>query len=190
MKKIIVLLMVAMAALTSAQAAGGNVDKEVVAGMNVSSLNGDGFSSRIGFHAGLRITVGAPRVTEGLYVNGAALLSLRGASAEGLTFNPFYLDIPVHLGYKYAFSDDVAVFGECGPFVAIGLFGKTEGMSVFNDANGLKRFEAGLGVRAGVELNRRYVISMGYDGGLTDVIKDSDVNTKDHNFYISLGYKF
>ena len=189
MKKMMILLMVAMATIAGARAADG-IDKEIVAGMNVSSFNGTAFSSRIGFHAGLRVNVGLPRVSQGLYVNGAALFSLRGASADSTTFNPFYLDIPVHLGYKYAFSDDVAVFGESGPYVGIGLFGTTDGKSVFGDANGLKRFEVGLGVRAGVEMKRKLVVSMGYDGGLTDIIKDSDVSTKDHNFYISLGYKF
>ncbi|MBQ9219314.1 MAG: porin family protein [Muribaculaceae bacterium] len=189
MKKILITLLVAIAAWTGATAA-DNIDKEIVLGMNVASYNGPSFSSRIGFHAGVRFTLGLPRVTQGLYVNAAAMLSLRGGSADSVTFNPFYLDIPVHLGYRYAINNGVAIFGEAGPYVGVGLFGTTYGKSMFSDEVGLRRFDMGLGLRAGVEFRRKLVTSMGYDFGLTNVASEEGIKLKNHNYYISLGYKF
>lgn len=184
MKKILITIVVALSALIS----NARSDAEVVAGMNVATFDNSAASSRIGFHAGVRINFGIPSTSQGLYANAAALLSLRGAQASNITFNPFYLDVPIHLGYKYAVSENVGIFGEFGPYVAVGLFGSTEGEDVFGDHIGMKRFDAGLGLRAGVEFNRKVNASLGYDFGLVDVT--SETKLKNRNFYISLGYKF
>ena len=49
------------------------------------------------------------------------LLSLKGMKVEKYTFNPFYLEIPVHIGYKYPITRSVAILGEFGPYFGIGF---------------------------------------------------------------------
>lgn len=98
MKKIHSILMVAVAALSMSFTANAEAPKwEVVAGMNVANVDASGCSSRIGFHAGIRTTIGIPSVSKGFYGNAGALLSLKGTKAAGITFNPYYLDIPLYI---------------------------------------------------------------------------------------------
>lgn len=165
--------------------------------------------SRIGFHAGIKAELGLPQVTEGAYMDFGALLTLKGAQIDGgaagnIKLNPYYLEIPVHIGYKYAVNDDFTLFANAGPYVAIGLFGKVKakingdfsddlGFSgsasedIFGD-DGFKRFDLGLGLKVGAEFSKKYQVSFGYDFGLVEVAKSSD--TKNRNFMISVGFMF
>ena len=59
-----------------------------------------------------------PQIAQGVYLDMAALLSLKGTQINGndasLKFNPYYLEIPIHMGYKYAINDNFAIFGNFG----------------------------------------------------------------------------
>lgn len=37
---------------------------------------------------------------------------------------PYYLNIPVHIGYKFSAGRNVSLFVNAGPYISIGLFGK------------------------------------------------------------------
>ncbi|MBQ4344422.1 MAG: porin family protein [Muribaculaceae bacterium] len=178
-----------------------NTSVEVLAGMNLSSMSS--LDSKIGFHAGVRIGKDLPSVFNGAYINGAALLSLKGAEKDygdllDVNFNAYYLEIPVHFGYKYVFNENVAVFGEFGPYFSFGLFGKASVASMgdkakvdtFSDEGGVNRFDFGLGFRLGVELSNRVPISVGYDFGLVNVAKEVDEAVRNSNLTLSIGYKF
>lgn len=187
MKKFITLFIAMFLSIGTITEAKG-LDLEGVVGMNVANLDAAAASSRIGFHVGLRGTYAFSSPASGLYANGAALLSLKGAKVLGITFNPYYIEIPVHIGYKYGITNNVAMFGEFGPYFGIGVFGTTEGEDVFGDVIGYNRFDVGLGIRAGFEFNQKFNVSLGYDFGLADVADDASL--KNRNFTISLGYKF
>lgn len=183
-----------------------------MAGMNVSKYTITGFDSRIGFHAGVKAEVGLSQDANGsgAYMDFAALLTLKGAKVDGgslasITFNPYYLEVPVRVGYKYAVNDDFSLFGSVGPYIAVGLFGKAKAKvdgdyfdfdeiggnsaseDIFGD-DGLKRFDLGLGLKAGVEFSKKYQVAISYDFGLVEVIKE--VGMKNRNLMISLGYMF
>lgn len=187
MKKFLFSLMALALSVSFACSAKG-LQLEGVIGMNVANFDASGASSRIGFHIGVRGTTMFGTQNNGLYGNVAALLSLKGATAADITFNPYYLEIPVHMGYKYGITDDVAIFGEFGPYLGIGLFGTTEGEDVFGDEVGCRRFDMGLGLRAGFEFKQKCSVSLGYDFGLTDI--SSEGSLKNRNFTVSVGYKF
>ena len=130
MKKILALVAILAIGLGSINAQ-DNLRWGVTAGMNVSSLNVTGLDSRVGFHAGVKAELGLPQFTEGLYMDFGALLSLKGAKVEAgsmasFKINPYYLEIPVHIGYKYAVNDNFSLFANAGPYIAIGLFGKAK----------------------------------------------------------------
>lgn len=195
-----------------------NLKWGVMAGMNVSKYTFTGFDNRIGFHAGVKAELGLSQETSGAYMDFAALLTLKGAKIDGgaiasFKFNPYYLEVPVHIGYKYAVNDDFALFGSVGPYIAVGLFGKAkfnmgsaigdlagmegieiEGMEgkslsedIFGD-DGFKRFDFGLGLKAGVEFSKKYQVAISYDFGLVEVAKD--LGMKNRNLMLSLGYMF
>lgn len=155
---------------------------------------------------GVKAEVGLPQISEGVYLDMGALLTLKGAKIDGgsaasIKFNPYYLEIPVHIGYKYAVNENFAIFGNAGPYLAIGLFGKAKAegdildeyefddnsTNVFGD-DAMKRFDFGLGLKAGVEFSQKYQISIGYDWGLVENIKDS--GNKNRNLMISLSCFF
>ena len=59
----------------------------------------------------------------GAYMDFAALLTLKGAKIDGgslasIKFNPYYLEVPVRVGYKYAVNEDFSLFGSVGPYMA------------------------------------------------------------------------
>ncbi len=193
MKKLSVLFAAIVACVMSLSAQGTFVP-EITVGMNVATVNQDGVTSRIGFHAGVRGDYYFSG-QDGAYLNAGLLLSLKGYKVEAdwfdetvkETLNPYYLELPIHFGYKYSITDNVAVFADFGPYFAVGLFGKTEGYDVFGD-DGIKRFDMGLGLRGGVEFNNKFNVSLGYDWGMLDII--DEVKVKNRNFMLSLGYKF
>ena len=98
-------------------------------------------------------------------------------------------------------NENFAIFGNAGPYLAIGLFGKAKAegdildeyefddnsTNVFGD-DAMKRFDFGLGLKAGVEFSQKYQISIGYDWGLVENIKDS--GNKNRNLMISLSCFF
>lgn len=209
MKKVLLLIAMLTVSLASINAQ-GNLRWGATVGMNSSNFSITGFDSKVGFHAGVKAEVGLPQFSDGLYLDMGALLTLKGAKVDGgsaatIKFNPYYLEIPVHLGYKYAVNENFAIFGNAGPHVAIGLFGKAKikgdliddiideyggddnSTNVFGD-DAMKRFDFGLGLKAGVEFNQKFQISIGYDWGLIENIKDS--GNKNRNLMISLGCFF
>lgn len=182
-------------------------------GMNVSSMTW--MDSKVGFHAGVRATKNLDKqIYRGFYVNAGAFLSLKGGKMDlgelaQSTINAYYLDIPVHFGYKYAVNDNLKLFGEVGPYFDFGLFGNQTNKTIA-DLDGkkyekeshsafdtLKRFDFGLGFRLGAEY-KRYIFSIGYDAGVINTYKtnydDDDIDmtgtVRSSNFYIGVGIKF
>lgn len=209
MKKILLFFALVAMSVVSINAQ-DNLKWGVMAGMNVGKYTITGFDSRIGFHAGVKAELGLSQEASGAYMDFAALLTLKGAKIDGgsiasIKFNPYYLEVPVHVGYKYAVNDDFALFGSVGPYIAVGLFGKAKAKvdgdlvdlgefggnsaseDIFGD-DGFKRFDFGLGLKAGVEFSKKYQVAISYDFGLVEVAKD--LGMKNRNLMISLGYMF
>lgn len=209
MKKVLLFFALVAISVVSINAQ-DNLKWGVMAGMNVSKYTITGFDSRIGFHAGVKAELGLSQEASGAYMDFAALLTLKGAKIDGgsiasIKFNPYYLEVPVHVGYKYAVNDDFALFGSVGPYIAVGLFGKAKAKvdgniadleelgtnsaseNIFGD-DGLKRFDFGLGLKAGVEFSKKYQVAISYDFGLVEVAKD--LGMKNRNLMLSLGYMF
>ncbi|WP_308745703.1 porin family protein [uncultured Bacteroides sp.] len=209
MKKVLLFFALVAMSVVSVNAQ-DNLKWGVMAGMNVSKYTITGFDSRIGFHAGVKAELGLSQEASGAYMDFAALLTLKGAkidagSLASFKMNPYYLEVPVHVGYKYAVNDDFALFGSVGPYIAVGLFGKAKAKvdgniadlgelgtnsaseNIFGD-DGLKRFDFGLGLKAGVEFSKKYQVAISYDFGLVEVAKD--LGMKNRNLMLSLGYMF
>ncbi len=187
--------MIAIMALSSvarAENENNDVQFEVVAGVQASNISYNTIVSRVGFHAGVRASRDFKFFTQenAIYGNVAALISLKGGKFEAdgkkTVYNPYYLEIPIHAGYSHIINQNFKFFYEMGPYLAVGLFGKTDGKTVFGDL-GFRRFDMGLGLRTGIDLYKHYSVSLGFDVGLLNTQKGTGANK---NFYLSAGYKF
>lgn len=170
-------------------------------GMNVNSISnakdafdaedGTDISSKIGFNAGLKADY---FFTNNVYLGTGLMFNQKGIKgdysdpddpeykySEKVTLN--YLEIPLHIGYRHPVSNNVAIFGEVGPYFAYAVSGKvkydpsdpddeTNLFKIKDDAGDkiYKRFDAGIGIHAGVEFNK-FQIKVGYDFGLTNLNK-------------------
>ena len=210
MKKILSLSIVAVmaASMLSAQ----ELRVGVTGAMNVSryAIESAGVSvdsdSRIGFKAGVRVEMEAPFITDGFYFDSELLLSSRGAKIKAiineanveLTSRPYYLEMPIHIGYRMPLGENFSLYGSFGPYLAVGLFGterlNTDGVAskpnTFSSES-LKRFDFGLGLRAGVAMFDHYRIYLGYDWGLVNIAQNStDNKINNRNFYVGMAYMF
>lgn len=210
MKKFLPLSIVALLTITATSAQ--SLRYGITGAMNVANyameVEGISFNpdSRIGFRAGFRMEMDAPFIYEGFYFDAEALLSAKGAKfdsssgedATSVVSRPYYLEIPIHIGYRYMFGQgNVGIFGSFGPYFGVGLFGTNKvtaaGVESKPDAfssDGLKRFDFGLGLRAGVTMFDHYRIYLGYDWGLIDVAKMSGNKINNRNFYVGASYMF
>ena len=200
-KKILLLACIGFATGAFAQQ---NINWEAQAGLSSTSfLSGP---SKIGFHVGVRANKEFPSVTKGFYGNVGAFISSKGSSDDlsGTTESrAYYLDIPVHVGYKKNLNDKFALFGEAGPYLGCGLWGTTktttpETATWFADKaetttkdkaetttedffESAPRIAYGLGVRVGMEFKQKYTASIAYDHSLS-----LDFNS----LMLTVGYKF
>lgn len=203
-----VFLLIALVALSSLSiCAQERIRFGAVVGMNVTKFNKSVLDRRIGFRVGGRAEFPIDRGLGGAYWDVEALLSLKGAIVEparDLRYNPYYLEIPVHFGFKHAFSKNFTLFASCGPYFAIGLFGKTNvkagdityysmsydecpSENVFKHGN-LKRCDFGVGVNGGIELHKKYRLTLGYDYGMIENHNLDGICNR--GFYVALGYMF
>ena len=188
----------------------------VTAGINFNSLSSNSNDARTGFHAGLKTEID---FNEKLYVNAGLMLTSKPWRGLGTYIpkeniiidskkTPYYLNIPVHVGYKLPVAKNVKIFAEAGPYMAIGLFGsgkytekqydegfknliesKTHDLEDPFKHNYQKRFDWGLGGNIGVELFNHYQLSVGYDWGLKEIL-GKNTSMKNKTFMISASYLF
>ena len=218
MKTIIRTVLVAVALLigVSASAQDKPITFGVKAGMNLSNFSGSGVSdsdAKIGFNVGVTMDYA---FSQELYLMTALEFTMKGGKSEGSisyggvsfegkeTSNPMYLQIPVHIGYKFAIAENTNLVLHAGPYVAYGIAGKykLEGKASVGDASGeikpetdffgddmFNRFDFGLGLGVGVEFGQ-FNIGLGYDLGVVNISGVSEAKVRNMNAYLTVGYKF
>lgn len=176
-------------------------------GMTTSQIRNTAYDGKVGGTAGMRLDYVLPKA-HGTYLSAGVDWSMRGgkydvialeptslATSEATEFaNLHYVEIPIHVGFRYNFSNEVGVYGEVGPYFAVGVGGKKK-LSVdadgpqwrtLEDANtwgafkknktvghtNFQRWDAGLGFRVGAEYNKHYNLMLGCDWGFTDMYRD------------------
>lgn len=115
----------------------------------------------------------------------------------------YYLEVPVHIGYKYALSANTKLLVSAGPYIAVGLNGKntfdtdypSDHDSVVYEGNVFsedmyKRFDFGLGGRIGLEANGHLQMVLGYEHSMTNPTKGiiKTLSAKDRTLSLSLVY--
>lgn len=211
-KLLVIVLVITFSSETFAQKFG------VKAGMNLSNMlmkdddetYSDEFKMKPGFHAG--VTAEIP-VDEIFSVETGLFLSTKGFKMceeeeymdeyyeMEAKINLLYLDIPILAKVSYD-TGGLKVFGALGPYIGMGISGKTEMTGTYNgdsesetedvewgSENDLKRLDYGLSIGAGVEINS-IVVGVSYNLGLANIAADSDYGdiTNNRVLAFSIGY--
>ncbi|WP_029903102.1 porin family protein [Prevotella sp. 10(H)] len=204
--------------VTSANAQDKPLTFGVKAGMNLSNFSGDGadgMDAKIGFNVGVTVDY---QLTQELYLLTGLEFTMKGGKDKGTlslpgydyTYtgeekdNPMYLQIPIHLGYKLAVADATNIVFHAGPYIAYGVGGKSKikgsyasaGENAYVDTDidffgkdRAKKFDMGLGLGATVEFGK-IGVGLGYDFGLLNMSRSSELKVRNMNAYLTLGYKF
>lgn len=183
----------------------------VKAGMNLANFSGNGSGdskAKVGFNVGITLDY---LLDSNIYLLTGLELTTKGAKEEVTVVdgnvsykatekaNPMYLQLPVHVGYKVLVNEDLKIVIHAGPYIAYGIGGKAkmeyklDNVKISEDydffgSDAAKAFDFGLGIGAGVELGKINA-GIGYDFGLVNMTRNN-VNLKNMNAYLSVGYKF
>ena len=180
------------------------------AGMTVSNLNGmmPTTNPKVGVTFGVKADYMLPNAY-GIYINAGLDWVQKGSrvtnseTVGGVAcdvtrkFQSHYLELPIHVGYRYNFSEKFGIYGEVGPYFAFGVtgkykwkpeedmvddrsemvFGKHYGLITTADPGldnirAIQRFDCGFGFRVGAEFKNMYSLNVGYDWGFTDMYTD------------------
>lgn len=124
---------------------------------------------------------------------------------------PHYLQIPLQLGARWQFADNMGVSLQFGPYLAVGLGGKytIEGQAFGQKAstdidyfgdNTNKRFDFGATIQAAFEYSR-YYFQVGTDFGFLNTAQKEDISlngskvmniadNKNYDFFLGVGVHF
>ncbi len=230
MKKIFTFIVAALTFVGSAQAL-ENVPQPGLSfkgqfGMNISNFRGVDTNAKVGFNLGVQAEYMFPSCY-GVFANLGANYTMKGAKLDfihgengatgTLAYRPCYVEIPLHVGYRYDITSSFGVYADFGPYIAIGTNGKSvmdydsdaydkEKTRFFRNANNtigdIQRFDFGLGFRVGAEYANHHSLTLCMDWGLTDMYRHDyrkafleqyhfELNKlKTFNCSISYGYRF
>lgn len=173
-------------------------------GVNISNFGGESLKDtdgKIGFTGGVLLDY---NVDEVFFIRTGLDFTTKGAkqTKAGIehTYNPMYLQIPIHAGYKMPFTRSFRCLLHAGPYFAYGVGGKTKSNVSGTDETstdffgseengGHKKIDFGLGLAVGIEYGK-IGIELGYDLGLVNISHKKDEKIKNMNAFLTLGYKF
>lgn len=179
-------------------------------GMNVSKLQNSDYGAKVGARLGVRMDYVLPSA-HGTYVTAGIDWSMKGGKSSfqvmdasnqaydaSFKYNLHYFEIPVRVGFRYNIIKELGIYGEVGPYFAVGVGGKHKcsigdgtDISAIEDEYTFKafrnssfdqthpgnltyqRWDAGIGFRVGAVYNEHYNLMLGCDWGLCDLYPGS-----------------
>ncbi len=116
-----------------------------------------------------------------------------------------YIRVPVQLKYTYPAAEGIKLFASAGPSINVGTFGKADVNPnyIYDDyddttdpyddnafgKDALKRIHVQLGLSVGIVISEQFIISLGYDYGLTKGV-DVNLTNRVNAFKVGVGYSF
>ncbi len=163
------------------------------ADLNVSTITSSGANSKAGAALGVK---GKYLFTPHVFMDFGLKWSMKGWKSDLLGINvtgtAHYLEIPVNVGYRYAFNRDMSIYGAVGPYFGFGVGGKESSDVYSDDYFGDKKkgyaqaFDFGFGFGIGFQY-KAVDLHLGYELGVIDIYEFA---SKNRNFYVGLGYWF
>lgn len=178
-------------------------------GFNASRITNSGLNGKAGINLGLKADYMLPNA-HGTYISGGVEWTQKGAKKSDSYYldntltaqkgthkiNEHYISIPLHVGFRYNINKEWGVYGELGPYFAIGLggfhkfkadaegavpqsanwssptFKKKSFAKAGHSLGGFQRFDSGFGILIGGEYMNQYSLNLGFDWGFTDMLRD------------------
>ena len=180
-------------------------------GMNVSKLQNHLLfdKSKAGAMMGARVDYVLPKA-HGTYLTAGLDWTMKGGKSPLIvdvnseSYNAtvkrplHYVELPIRVGFRYNITEGVGVYGEIGPYFALGIGGKHK-CNIDGDGDAVReredeltykafknydysnddpkdpfqRWDAGLGFRIGAEYNHHYNLMFGCDCGFADIYRTS-----------------
>ena len=176
-------------------------------GMNVSKIQNSDYGAKAGAMLGTRVDYVLPNA-HGTYLTAGFDWTMKGGKTTVsddlyIEDTPFsgthkyalhYFEVPIRIGFRYNVSDDFGLYGEFGPYLAIGIGGKHkcsigdgaeknaaedfDTFKAFKNRTDLmhptfQRWDSGIGFRIGAEYNQHYNLMLGCDWGLADIYRNN-----------------
>ncbi|MCM1452307.1 MAG: porin family protein [Clostridium sp.] len=174
MKKILMLVVLAIAAITANAQVEAGFRQGVRVNLGASNIAGEGDKMTFGYGLGW---VAEYNFSPKFYVQSGLGLENIAHKEDGIsgTINGYYLQLPIHAGYRFELGETNSLFVQAGPTLGVGLFGSdieyTGGKIGYFDF--AKRFDLGLGGRIGVEFSK-FQVSVGANYGVLEAAKHGD----------------
>lgn len=187
MKLYLVTIITALAmTVSSVNAQSINVGTKI--GLNSYTIhndNGPGFDSNLGLHAGI---FGHIHLTRQIGLQPELVYSMQGASRGNTNYNLDYINIPVM--FQYFFDNGFRL--QAGPQLGLLVRGKAVNNNATVDIkDNYNITELGLSVGASyVHLPSSFGIDARYNYGLSDISKNSLVDSRNRGFQIGIFYLF
>ncbi len=193
-------------------------DTKMKLGFNVGVAADYEFESNVAIQSGLYFTTKGAKLSSTNIDQKVGDIKLSGTVDK--TANAMYLQVPLHLAYKIDVTPGARVVLHAGPYAAYGVGGKISGKSTvkvsgnvpadqkaavdaalkqinastnsvntFDKKMGYKPFDAGVGIGVGAEFGS-LLVDLGWDMGLLNISRNKDVNVKNQNAHLAVGFKF
>lgn len=167
----------------------------VEGGYNMTKLCGSEYRFLPGFYLGGGYDA---KVNDSFYISPKLLFASNGtndniAAGVKVTVHVYMLELPVLASFRMNVSDVGKIHLNVGPYIGLGLFGKTkvkvDGKTLTSEntlEHGAKRFDYGARVGVAYEQNR-FIYSINFKQSVTD----KDIwNSKSIGLSAGIGYKF
>lgn len=162
-------------------------------------------------------------LSEHIFTKASLIFMTKGAHNEatalGLSIytnlNPMYLQLPLVIGYSFKLNPDINLDINLGPYLALGIAGKSNSKITGNGSNDRNvnvdyfketndqelvylgnndRFDYGIRFGVGININRLLFFSIDYDLGLANVYDDKYINDyyskENYSIGLTIGYRF
>jgi hypothetical protein len=104
---------------------------------------------------------------ENIYLNTSAMFSIKNFAEGAESLDLYYLEVPLYIGYAFPVSG-LDFYAQAGPYAGFKIGESTS--SSGQDGSGVGSFNAGLGLAAGININR-FKVELGYQEGLTNIFE-------------------
>lgn len=155
----------------------------------ISNVAGEGDKASFGYGLGW---IAEYNFSPNFYVQSGLGLENISHKEEGVdgTLNAFYLQLPIHAGYRFSLGETSALFVQAGPTLGYGLLGSDlefSNGSKINYFDVAERFDLGLGGRVGVEFSK-FQVSIGGNYGMLKTI--DNISESYHNYSVNLAVAY
>ena len=195
MKKLFFAAFALVAGVLSAQAQTA-INPRIEVGANfargiskVGSVTADS-KVRTGFRASVAAEID---LAAGVYIAPGVTFRQEGAKYSNTSLGLNYLSVPVDLGIRAGFGDNLAVSVEAGPSFSYGISSVSDvkgAIDAFKSGD-RKRFDVGFNASAALEYSKLY-LRVGTELGLVNTLKEAvqKASNKNSSFFVGVGYRF